>query len=65
MNGFGLEPIKIEGAPLHPYHIDRKMSDEYILAQAREYFRYMRVCHISEETLSKIALYENPKKEIL
>ena len=60
MTGFGLEPLKIEGAPMHPDHIDHKMSNEYILAQAKMYFEYMRACHISEETLSKMSFYKEP-----
>ena len=58
--GFGLEPLKVEGAPMHPDHINGPMDDEWIMAQATRYFDYMRAHGVSEEILNKVNYYKKP-----
>ena len=58
--GFGLEPLKAEGAPIHPDHISGVRTNEWVLSQAKLYFEYMRTHGVSEEILSKVNYYKKP-----
>lgn len=61
MKGFGQEPIKVEGAPMHPDHFNfetvMKMRKEDILKQAKAYFDYHRRAGASEDSLRYTAYY--------
>lgn len=56
--GFGLEPLKMEGAPMHPDHMPGLKNEDDIIRQARVYFAYMRRMAIPEETLKNQPYYE-------
>ena len=57
-NGFGLEPLKVEGAPLHPQHISYTGTEEQDRQQARYYFNDLLRRGYDREILKQMPLWE-------